>query len=93
MTLGYVFFQLGQKGEGSHVAVHAENAFRHDDDSGKIMMVLFQQGLQLRVVLMAVADTFAADRRMPSIRLACTNLSASIRVCASATAGKMPVFR
>lgn len=58
--VGICFFQLGQTGERSHIAVHAEDAFRHDDDSGKIMMVLFQQGLQLRVVLMAVADTFCS---------------------------------
>ena len=34
----------------------------------------------------------AADKRMPSIRLACTNLSAKISVFASVTAGRIPVF-
>ena len=48
--------QLRQCGKRSHIAIHAEHAFGHDDKPIESGMMFLHQALQLPVILMAVAD-------------------------------------
>ena len=47
--------QLDQLLQGRHIAVHAEDAFRHDEDAVKVCVMFLQQGFQLGIVLMPEA--------------------------------------
>ena len=50
------FLQLYQFCQRSHITVHAEHAFGHDNHPFKVCSMFLQQALQLPVILMTVAD-------------------------------------
>lgn len=64
--IGIAFFQVHQQGQGGNVAVHAEDALRYDKDAVIVVLMLFEQLLQLSVVLMTVADA-AGGRKADAV--------------------------
>ena len=56
INIGIFVFQFHECLERSYISVHAEDAFRHNDDPAVIFVIFLDQRFQNAVIVMTVAD-------------------------------------